>query len=113
LRDYEGYKTKLYFLSISKKTVHFLRDYEGYKTKLYFLRDMVKREVDFLITVNEKPWIAVEAKLSEETISPHLKYFKERLNIPFAYQMVKKRDIDRFINEIRVVSADRFLCGLI
>jgi predicted AAA+ superfamily ATPase len=95
------------------KTVHFLRDYEGYKTKLYFLRDTIKREVDFLITVNEKPWIAVEAKLSEEIISPHLKYFKERLKIPFAYQVVKKRDIDRFINEIRVVSADRFLCGLI
>lgn len=95
------------------KTVHFFRDYEGYKIKLYFLRDTVKREVDFLITVNEKPWIAVEAKLSEEIVSPHLKYFKERLKIPFAYQVVKKRDVDRFINDIRVISADKFLCGLI
>ncbi|MBW2167275.1 MAG: hypothetical protein JRG74_14680 [Deltaproteobacteria bacterium] len=35
------------------------------------------------------------------------------LNIPYSYQVVKKSGVDRLINGIRIVSADRFLCGLI
>jgi hypothetical protein len=38
---------------------------------------------------------------------------KEKLNIPYCYQIVKKSGVDRLINGIRFVSADRFLCGLI
>jgi len=38
---------------------------------------------------------------------------KEKLNIPYCYQVVKKSGVDRLINGIRIVSADRFLCGLI
>ncbi|MCD4764037.1 MAG: hypothetical protein K8R28_08490 [Desulfobacterales bacterium] len=36
-----------------------------------------------------------------------------QLNIPYCYQVVKKSGVDRLINGIRIVSADRFLCGLI
>ena len=39
---------------------------------------------------------------------------KEKLNIPYCYQVVKKSGVDRrLINGICIVSADRFLCGLI
>ncbi|NQY74635.1 MAG: ATP-binding protein, partial [Candidatus Margulisbacteria bacterium] len=38
------------------KTVHYLRDTEGFKTELFYLRDKEKREVDFLVTVDNTPW---------------------------------------------------------
>jgi hypothetical protein len=57
------------------KFCDFLTDTDGYKMKLYYLRDIERREVDFLITVSEKPWFAVEVKRSSKSISSHLKYF--------------------------------------
>jgi hypothetical protein len=55
----------------------------------------------------------VEAKLNDASVSRHLHYFKNKLNIPYSYQVVKKSGVDRLINKIRVVSADAFLLGLI
>jgi len=95
------------------KLTHFLQDYEGHKAKLYFLRSAEKKEVDFLLTIDEKPWFAIEAKMNETNVSPSLYYFKEKLQIPFCYQVVKKANVDSFIKGVRVVSADRFLGGLI
>lgn len=95
------------------KFVHFITDYEGYKAELYFLRDVDKREVDFLVTIDGKPWFAVEAKLNEISLAPHLLYFKERLSIPYIYQVVKKTATDRLEKGIRIVSAGKFLAGLV
>jgi len=95
------------------KLVHFLQDYEGYKARLHYLRNIEKKEVDFLVTVGEKPWFSVEVKTKDTNASPHLFYFKEKLKIPFSYQVVKKSDIDAFQNGVRIVSAERFLAGLI
>jgi predicted AAA+ superfamily ATPase len=94
------------------KLVHFLIDFEGHKAELYFLRDVDKREVDFLVTVKGKPWFAVEAKLNNERLSPHLLYFKDRLNIPFCYQVVKTAGVDRFEKGVRIISAGKFLGGI-
>jgi len=95
------------------KIVHFLQDYEGYRAQLYYLRSIEKKEVDFLVTIGKKPWFSVEVKISDANASPHLYYFREKLNIPFSYQVVKKSGIDNFQNGVRIVSADRFLAGLI
>lgn len=95
------------------KLVHFITDYEGYKSELYFLRDVDKREVDFLVTIDGKPWFAVEAKLNDTRLSPSLLYFKERLSIPYVYQVVKVNNVDRLEKEVRIVSAGKFLSGLI
>lgn len=95
------------------KLVHFITDYEGYQAELYFLRDVDKREVDFLVTIGGKPWFAVEAKLNDTAVSPHLLYFMERLNIPYSYQVVKKSNIDILQKGVRIISAGKFLTGLI
>jgi hypothetical protein len=93
--------------------VHFISDYEGYKSELYFLRDVDKREVDFLVTIDGKPWFAVEVKLHDTRLSPHLLYFKERLSIPYVYQVVKKNGVDSIEKSVRIISAGRFLAGLL
>ena len=95
------------------KLVHFITDYEGYKAELCFLRDVDKREVDFLVTIGGKPWFAVESKLNDASLSPHLLYFKERLSIPSVFQVVKKGAVDRIERGARIVSAGKFLTGLI
>jgi len=95
------------------KMCHYTFDHEGYKAGLYFLRNVDKKEVDFLVTIGEQPWFAVETKLSDTAVSPSLLYYKERLNIPFVYQVIKEPGVHRFVKPVRVVSADRFLAGLV
>jgi predicted AAA+ superfamily ATPase len=59
------------------KFVHFLTDYEGHRAELSYLRDVDKREVDFLVTIDGKPWFAVETKLNDTALSTNLLYFRE------------------------------------
>lgn len=95
------------------KFCHFLYDFEGYKAELCFLRNVDKKEVDFLVTIDKKPWFAVETKSSDTNISKSVHYFKDRLKIPYVYQLVMKPEVNMYTNGIHVVSADRFLMSLI
>lgn len=54
------------------KFVHFLQDNEGYKIQLSFLRNVEKKEVDFFISVDNKPWFSVDAKTNDTHVSPAL-----------------------------------------
>lgn len=95
------------------KTAHFFYDTQGYRVELKFIRDTEGREVDFLLTVNKKPWMAVEVTSHDQNVSKNLKYFAEKLNIPFVYQVVGGKDIDVIKNGVRVISADTFLSALV
>lgn len=91
------------------KLCHWLVDVEGYDARLHYLRDTSEREVDFVVTVDNKPWFAVEAKRSDEQPAAHLRYFGSRLGIPLLYQVVAnaKRDVVR--EGVRIVPAANFL----
>ena len=95
------------------KFVHFITDHEGYRAELSYLRDVDKREVDFLVTIDGRPWFAVEVKLNDTVLSPNLLYFRDRLSIPHIYQVVKKDKIDLLTKGGRILSAGKFLAGLI
>lgn len=77
---------------------HLLKAVEGWTDlglgdfSLYYLRDKQKREVDFLIVRDKKPWLLVEVKKSETTLSPSLKYFHEKLSTEHAFQVVTDLD---------------------
>ena len=78
------------------KYCHFIEDTEGFKMELRFLRDVNKREVDFVVLKNKKPLFAVECKSSDRDVSPYIKYFKERTNIPKFYQVhLKNTDYEK------------------
>lgn len=109
----EGARFENLIASHLLKFTNYLFEHEGYKSGLYYLRNVDKKEVDFLITVDNKPWFAVEVKLSETLPSKNLSYFKERLHIPFVYQVVKQNDIDVLKDDVRIISANKFLSGLI
>jgi len=109
----EGARFENLVASHLKKFVQYLLEYEGYKIGLSYLRNVDKKEVDFLVTVNDKPWFAVEVKLNDTSLSKNLLYFRERLKIPYSYQVVKKNDVDFIKEGIRVLSASKFLSGLV
>src|SRR3989338_476520 len=95
------------------KFVHFLYDAEGYRVALHFLRDRAGHETDFLVTVDKKPWFAVEVKWADTQVSKSLRYFTEKLRIPFAYQVAHEPKVDFLQNGVRVMSADKFLSALV
>jgi hypothetical protein len=95
------------------KLCHFLQDVEGYRADLWYLRDRVGRETDFLITLDRKPWVAVEAKLSASEIDRSLLYFRDRLKIPYVYQVVLEGDRDFVQHDARCLPARKFLNALV
>jgi predicted AAA+ superfamily ATPase len=94
------------------KFCHLLHDQEGWDVELHYLRDRTGKEVDFLVTAGRKPWFAVEAKLSETRVDPALVYFRDRLKVPWVYQVVRDTRRDFIENGVRIVPAARFLAGL-
>lgn len=95
------------------KLCHYLYDAKGFKAELFYLRDLDQREVDFLVVVDKKPWLAIEVKSSDQAISPHLRYFGKKLHIPFQYQVVNTDQVDFIQDNIRVMSVAKFLTGLV
>ncbi len=95
------------------KYCNYLHDVEGYKAKLHYLRDKEQREVDFLVAIDNKPWFSVEVKKSYKEIPTTLKYFREKLKIPFNYVVVQEKGTDFLKDNIRIISANKFLTGLV
>ena len=113
LIDQEGPRFENLMAGHLLKFCHFLEDTEGYTANLHYLRDANKREVDFLITVQGRPWFAVEAKTSDDVISPALKYFGRRFNIPWLFQVVLNGRRDFESDGVRCLPAAAFLTGLV
>jgi predicted AAA+ superfamily ATPase len=57
---------------------HHKEDTLGEEWELRYFRDSEKREVDFVLIKDQKPFAFVECKLSETNISPHLRYLKHK-----------------------------------
>ncbi|MDP6545714.1 MAG: AAA family ATPase [Phycisphaerae bacterium] len=77
---------------------HLLKAVEGWndmgfgKFQLAYLRDKRRREVDFIVIRDGKPWFLVEVKLQDENISSALKHYQEQTEAPFAFQVVVNAD---------------------
>ncbi len=109
----EGIRFENLIASHLFKFVEYLKQSEGHKISLNYLRNVDKKEIDFLVSVDNQPWFAVEAKLSDTNVSTNMNYFKERLNIPFVYQVIRKNNVDILRDNVRIISADKFLNNLI
>jgi predicted AAA+ superfamily ATPase len=73
---------------------HLLKAVEGWTDLgfgdfgLRYVRDKQKREVDFLIVRDRKPWFLVEARLSDARLSASLAYYQQQTKAPHAFQVV-------------------------
>ena len=55
---------------------------------LFYLRDRKKREVDFLVTRDKRPWFLAEVKKSDTAISGNLDFFQKATGAKHAFQVV-------------------------
>lgn len=81
---------------------------------LHYVRDKEKREVDFVITSKNRPYLLVEAKLSETESDRSLLYFLERLKPQKgACQIVRNGEATRLVQRgpLNIASAPRFLAA--
>lgn len=73
---------------------HLLKTVEGWTDlglgnfELRYLRDKLKREVDFLVVRDRKPWMLVEVKTSDIRLSDSLRYFQTATKAKHAFQAV-------------------------
>ena len=81
---------------------HLLKAVDGWNDlglgafELGYIRDKEKREVDFVVTRSGKPWLLAEVKHRDESLSPHLRHYQDRLGAPFAFQITLDADyVDR------------------
>jgi predicted AAA+ superfamily ATPase len=100
-----------------KKSIDFWSESGQGDFELYFLRDKSQREVDFLVTRDQEPWLLVEAKSSEQNLTPALSYYQKLTTAPFAFQVTKNMpyyDFDCFSKEgVFIVPAQTFLSQLV
>lgn len=93
------------------KFCHYLEDTDGQPVRLWYLRDRDGREVDFLVSLKGKPWMAVETKLKGDTLG-NLPYFRTRLAIPHCYLVHAEPERAYVTNNVTVVPCRRFLHAL-
>lgn len=73
---------------------HLLKAVEGWtdlglgQFELRYVRTKQKKEVDFLVVNDGKPWFLVEVKKSNTSLSPTLANFQQQLKAPHAFQVV-------------------------
>jgi uncharacterized protein YgbK (DUF1537 family) len=73
---------------------HLLKAVEGWTDlgfadfELRYLRDKAKREVDFVVVRDRRPWFLVEVKRGDTTLSPALAHFQAQTCAAHAFQAV-------------------------
>ncbi|GHU14333.1 ATPase [Alphaproteobacteria bacterium] len=88
----EGQKVENFIASHLLKFVNFYSDTGLGRFELFYLRDIDKREVDFLIVRDHKPFIMVESKSSETKMSKSIEHFRAQLLPKFSFQTVFNAD---------------------
>lgn len=97
------------------RAVETWNDYGWGRFNLCYVRNKEKQEVDFLLVKNNKPFLLVETKLSNDAPAASLFTFQDALGIP-AVQLVKKEGVKKVYkngkNNILVITAHRWLSSL-
>jgi len=79
---------------------------------LHYLRNRDKQEVDFLLSNNQKPFLLIETKLSDNHVTKSLIKFQNMLKIP-AVQLVNEGDTCKLVSngnlKIMITNADYWL----
>jgi hypothetical protein len=85
--------------------------------ELRYLRNKEKKEIDFLVLKNNKPWFPVEVKLNQDKPSENWRAFLPHIKCNRAVQVVNQPDTFNIIRQgdcnILIISAEEFLRYLI
>jgi uncharacterized protein len=88
------------------KRNQFLEDTQGHQLRLGYIRDKKKREIDFVITQDQKLTHLIEVKKSDDQFNSHLNYYSLRLKPENSVQLVfdLKREKDFETHQIKSLS---------
>lgn len=89
-----GQKAENFIASHLLKACHYWTDRGLGTFHLHFLRDKEKREVDFVVTKEEKPWFIVEVKLSSSSLNGNLERYQNLSGAEHAFQVVLEADYE-------------------
>lgn len=96
------------------KFCHFERDTKGKAFQLHYFRDREKREVDFIVTLERKPYFCIEVKSSDETLSQSLAYLHTRIKPSHgSIQLVRQLRRERETQGIEIKHLANWLDALI
>jgi uncharacterized protein len=90
----------------------FAQDWGQEKLGLHFIRDKEKREVDFLLTLDGKPQLLVETKLSDLQPSAALRYFSGKLGGIPKLLVVANAQKPGVAGDVQVLPAAVFLSAI-
>ena len=113
-----GARNENFIASHLLKAVHMWTDQGFGQYDLHFLRDKEKREVDFLVSKNKKPWFMVEVKTSmDDKLSANLEKFSAQVNPKYVFQIAVEgdfidKDVFQQINRPLIIPAKTFLSQL-
>lgn len=99
------------------KSCHYWTDSAYGEFELHYLRDKEKRELDFLVTKNNSPYLFVEVKSNSNIIQPSTHYFYKHLKPKFAFQVVRTKKVHNkrlgaLKEPIQILNIEEFLSGL-
>ena len=99
------------------KAVEYWTDMGFGECDLYYIRDKQKKEADFLVSKDGKPWFLAEAKTSDTKLSPALSAYQKATGAKHAFQVVFNlpfEDVDCFAHTApTIVPAKTFLSQLV
>ena len=81
-----------------QKELHRIEDFLGLRTGLHYLRTKEGKELDFLITIEDKPILIIEVKAADDTPSPHFstfnKHFPDIPKLQLVKTLAREKDYD-------------------
>lgn len=114
----KGASNENFIASHLLKATHYWTDQGLGDYQLHFLRDKDRREVDFLVAKDGRPWMMVEVESSmQNKLSTNLQVFAKQLDVAHVFQLGIKGDyVNKNVFEIDhpvVVPAKTFLSQLV
>lgn len=99
-----GAKFENFIASHLLKSIHFWQDSGLGNFDLFYLRDKDKKEVDFLVTKDEQPWILIEVKTNKnENLSKNIFHFQKQVKAEHVLQVNLEAD---FVNKTCLQNQD-------
>ena len=103
----EGARFENFIASQLLKACILWKDRFGHKFELRYLRTYEQQEVDFVITLDNKPWLLIEAKTGKPDIEHAVYRFKDELKVP-ALILTQEDNWNHVKNDVYIFSARRF-----
>ena len=99
------------------KYAHYLTDTGEANVELCYLKNKDKKEIDFLLVKNKKPWLPIEVKLNDDIVSRNWSSFLQDLPCKRGIQVTYKPNVCKLMThpqgEILILSAEYLLALLV